>query len=507
MAREIETPYLHVGGDESWNNAVCPECRARHGDLGAGNVMVEHFNRLSRIVKDMGKRAMIWADMPFYYPGSIDRLDRDIVMVDWHYDQQMDPYPPQPLASHTRFASLEAYLDKGFTTIFATASGPNYFPSAENVHSFCRYADNKPLMGMFNTIWELFDVPYDLCYPALAYGGEAAITGRPADPNEFLARSARKHFSGDTSALGDVVKAVGELRSATAAGTLGRMEYFVSFDLMNRIAMAPCALAALRRIKPKTDVGRGYRAGAEIVFRRAAQTLQWQKAINEIATALRDGDFASTKSPLKVLEAGVKAIPAMIQAERKWWNRDRYQEHENRVETFLAAQAKTLREFVADARAVLAGRKKVADVLPAMLQLWMTVDAPMWAETTIEVSPDGVNWTSIYSVPQCEQYVVGPRNMPFRHAGEIRQLRITVAGIGGFVMHCLKLIFPDRPDGRRGLRVLTPKRILSQQGAVTGAENLLTDDRRPTVFGDYEHVKYFKNARPQPPCVVTMEVG
>ena len=59
-----------------------------HGDLRAGNVMVEHFNRLSRIVKDMGKRAMIWADMPFYYPGSNDRLDRNIVMVDWHYDQQ-----------------------------------------------------------------------------------------------------------------------------------------------------------------------------------------------------------------------------------------------------------------------------------------------------------------------------------------------------------------------------------------------------------------------------------
>ena len=83
--------------------------------------------------------------------------------------------------------------------------------------------------------------------------------------------------------------------------------------------------------------------------------------------------------------------------------------------------------------------------------------------------------------------------------GLIRQLRISVTGIGGFVMHYLKLIFPDR--------TLAPTKILSHQGAVTGAENLLVDDRRPTVFGDYQFEPYFRNAQPQPPCVVTMEVG
>ncbi len=498
-ARESESPYLHIGGDESWNNAVCPDCRARHGALGAGNVMVEHFNRLSRIVKGLGKTAMIWADMPFYYPGSIDLLDRDIVMVDWHYDQRMDPYPPMPLASHRKFPSLEAYLGKGFKTIFAPATGVHYFLGNENMASFCRYAGDKPVMGLLNTVWELFDTPYDLAYPMLAYGAEASIKGQGPDPHEFLYEWAGRHFKGDIAGMAGIAGAVEDLRRAGRQGTVDHLEYSVSFDLMGQFHQAVDSLRRLNRMRPKDAVGRAYKIAAKLVFRRARFATQTQMAINRAADALRKDDYKGARRQLALLTLQAAKIPALLKMERKWWKADRFAADENVMETHFNKQAKALPEFVAGGKAVILGRKRLADLLPAFVQLWMTVDAPMWAETTIEVSPDGANWTKIYEVPQCDPYMVGPRNTVFRRSGDIRQLRISVTGIGGFVMHYLKLIFPGR--------TLVPTKILSHQGAVTGTENLLVDDRRPTVFGDYAFEPYFRAARPQPPCVVTMEIG
>ena len=151
-----------------------------------------------------------------------------------------DPNPPQPLASHTRFASLEAYLDKGFTTIFGTASGPDYFLRRERAQLLPIRRQQAP-DGHVQYHLGTFRRPLRPVLPRPGLrrrGGHHRPTRRPQRVPRPLGR---KHFSGDTSALGDVVKAVGELRSATAAGTLGRMEYFVSFDLMNRIAMGRAA--------------------------------------------------------------------------------------------------------------------------------------------------------------------------------------------------------------------------------------------------------------------------
>ena len=498
-AQEFESPYFHIGGDESWNNGVCPDCRKRHGSLGAGNVMVEHYNRLNKIVKGLGKQTMIWADMPFYYPGSIDWLDRDIIMVDWHYDQQMDPCPPMPLASHRKFPSLEAYLDAGFQTIFCTATGIHYFAGSENMSRFCRYAAYKPVMGLLNTVWELFDTPYDLAYPVLAYGADAAFMGHGPNPYEFLAEWADDHFRGETGTMAQIVQAVADLKSVARKGTVEQFEYGASFDLLGKIHQAREALRLLHRMEPRSGIGRLYYIAASLVFRRAMFAMEAQKAINLTADALQKHHSRVVQRQITSLNLLIRRIPTLLRHERKWWKADRYPTDENVQETYFTRQAKALPEFVAGAQQVMFGKKKLTDLLPGILQLWMTVDAPMWAETTIEVSPDGANWTKIYEVPQCEPYMVGPRHASFRHPGEIRQLRISVTGIGGFVMHYLKLILPGR--------ILAPTKILSHEGAVTGAENLLVDDRRPTVFGDYESEPYFRDARPQAPCVVTMEVG
>ena len=246
----------------------------------------------------------------------------------------MDPYPPQPPASHTRFASLEAYLDKGFTTIFGDGVRALRLPLRRERAQLLPIRRQQAPDGHVQYHLGTFRHPYDLCYLAWPTAARRPSLGRPADPNEFLARWVRKHFSGDTSALGDVVEAVGELRSATAASTLGRMEYFDSLHLMNRIAMAPWRWLRCGGSNPRpTSAADIAQAGNRFPTGRPDSPVAEGDQRN--CHGPRDGDFASTKSPLKVLEAGVKAIPAMIQAERKWWNRDRYQEHESRVETFV----------------------------------------------------------------------------------------------------------------------------------------------------------------------------
>ena len=91
-----DSRYIHLGADETWHLATCPQCRERaerdpRGKLG---VYLDHVAPLCRYALGKGLRPLIWGDM-FLRENRSDllaELPDGTIPVDWQYDAA-PPYP------------------------------------------------------------------------------------------------------------------------------------------------------------------------------------------------------------------------------------------------------------------------------------------------------------------------------------------------------------------------------------------------------------------------------
>jgi len=85
--------YVHMGHDEVYQIGVCPVCRQRD----PADLFAEDIQRLHDYLADRGLTMMIWADMlqpvtKYKTPAAIDRIPKDIVMLDfiWYFHMDKD---------------------------------------------------------------------------------------------------------------------------------------------------------------------------------------------------------------------------------------------------------------------------------------------------------------------------------------------------------------------------------------------------------------------------------
>lgn len=110
--------YFHIGLDEAHDALTCPLCC----DTDKNELFLDYVNSLSASVKSHGRRAMMWGDMILparqfgrdftaFSPDNgfctvLDRLDHDIVMMDWQYD----------VNTTTDIKTTKFFIDQGFET-------------------------------------------------------------------------------------------------------------------------------------------------------------------------------------------------------------------------------------------------------------------------------------------------------------------------------------------------------------------------------------------------------
>jgi len=77
--------YFHIGCDEvSWGASEMSKkalaTKSKH------QIWAEYVNKLNGCLKTIGKRTMIWGDVPIYQDKEVlDLLGKDIVIIDWNY--------------------------------------------------------------------------------------------------------------------------------------------------------------------------------------------------------------------------------------------------------------------------------------------------------------------------------------------------------------------------------------------------------------------------------------
>jgi len=142
--------YFHIGGDETYLLGSCKECMVVTEKEGKSRLFVDYVKAMSKIVIDMGKTPVIWADIILKYPEALAELPRELIFVDWNYGWEPN-----------RFGNLENLFEAGVKMWGASSlrSSPDnqYLTQWEkhfnNLTVFIPFARKAGYTGMIQTSW------------------------------------------------------------------------------------------------------------------------------------------------------------------------------------------------------------------------------------------------------------------------------------------------------------------------------------------------------------------
>jgi len=491
-------PCLHIGGDESWSFATCPECRARAKAVGRGRMLAEHFNRVNAIVKKHGKTTMIWHDMLFYYAGALDFLDQDIIICDWHY-KPVERYPGISIYNWVKTDSLSAYERRGLKYFICPRANRDYFANAENVKTLIEYAERRPPEGLLNTVWEMSFMPFASCYPSLAYGAACCRREAPPEPRAFLHQFARKHFSGDPKLLPMIADILPDTACGFPTGVSATIDYQNPFPKQYLAGRFKEAAGLAAKLKPITPPGNMYLEAVSLLLRRGAITAELHGLLNETARMFLPGrrfDKSAILDLLRRMESWRGLIPGQLKLEGRVWGRYRPRLQENPAATALTRLFKDVSGFIPALRRAVNDGKKAVQLLPTVLELTLVNNDCSWQYLSIFTSPDGKKYRKLGSWPQCGPFGRYVKVFPLSRRAKYIKLELT--GLGQILLHYARIIGPGY--------TAVPCSLLQVAGKVANPEHLLVDDFRPVIMGDVNSRQYFSKGREQPPAIIEFEM-
>ncbi len=65
------SPYVHIGGDETYLLGHCPDCQAKAKRDGKSKLYVDYVKKIAECVIALGKRPLLWADMLLKHPEAV----------------------------------------------------------------------------------------------------------------------------------------------------------------------------------------------------------------------------------------------------------------------------------------------------------------------------------------------------------------------------------------------------------------------------------------------------
>ena len=167
IAELFPSPYMHIGGDESFNIGYCKECAKKaetyDGEQKLYGDMIHFFH--SVVTEKLGKRMMMWDDMYELYPDAFQTFPKDIIMVNWLYGKNITGWRGH--FSNLEFKDQLAYYEKqGFDYLIAPA---DYYLS--NSETFTALVENRNCLGGLLTIWEKKNTLLYKYFPVIAAVG------------------------------------------------------------------------------------------------------------------------------------------------------------------------------------------------------------------------------------------------------------------------------------------------------------------------------------------------
>jgi hypothetical protein len=497
-AEITSSPYIHIGGDESWNFAACSDCRKKAEKIGRGRMLAEYLNDINDIVKKQGKKTMVWQDMLFYFEDCLQYLDKDIIICDWHYET-VERHPGISIYNWKKTNFQAAYKKHGLSFLVCPKSKCNYEEETLNIKSLLEYSEKNNPAGVLNTAWVMSGIPYASCYPSLAYCAACNNGNTLPDTREFLHKFAKENFEGDIDLLPLLIDLFGNVAELEPFTGLGKwITYQNSEPDMIVAGKLDEGVNFLKKIKGKTVAGKAYKEALKLIFRRMAIAKRLEANVNEIAKDYASDNIVKSGilNKLATISLLVEKIPKQIKLEQRVWNKNRYKDQTNPIVKQWEEAESTIGEFIKSVRKIIDGKAKASTLFQPTLELTLVNNDCSWQELTIFSSDTGKNYQKIGIYPQCGPFGRHVKTFKLPNAGKF--IKLELAGLGQLLLHYARIIGPNLE--------LSPKEIISDEGAVIDKEHILIDDYKPTQMGSVNACKYFSNGTEQPKAIIEIKM-
>ncbi|MFC2075882.1 glycoside hydrolase family 20 zincin-like fold domain-containing protein [candidate division KSB1 bacterium] len=200
VAETFSSPYVHVGCDESWDVGRGATSQKVFQE-GLHKVHAEHYLKVYDIVKKLGKKPIMYGDIPLANPGILPEIPKDITIVDWHYGP---PPPPQDT-----WPSVQKFREAGFPVIVSpgvsnwTRLFPDYTRAEINIRTLTAAGRKQSAVGAITSNWGDFggDNLRELVWYGHLFAAAVAWNGDDGDPQRFRKKFFPRFFGIDSPEL------------------------------------------------------------------------------------------------------------------------------------------------------------------------------------------------------------------------------------------------------------------------------------------------------------------
>jgi hexosaminidase len=180
LSDAFSSPYFNMAADESWDVGLgANKDRVAASDLAS--VHAEHYKRLFDIIKKHKKKPMMYGDVILNNPTILDKIPKDVVIIDWHYGAQES------------FSSPATFKSAGFPFVVSpavwnfTGPFPNYVNTMINVQNLNRDGFRNGSLGLLTSNWNDYggEALREFNYYGYAWTAECAWRPLEADIEHF----------------------------------------------------------------------------------------------------------------------------------------------------------------------------------------------------------------------------------------------------------------------------------------------------------------------------------
>lgn len=144
------SPYLHIGGDETYLLGSCEACQKVVKKEGASALYVDYFKRVAQLVVKLGKRPLIWADMLLKHPDQAAAMPASSIFVDWNYGWEIDRFGDPENLRKSNFEFWGAPALRSSPDNHSLVCWPRHF---NNLRDYIPYVQDNGFTGLILTSW------------------------------------------------------------------------------------------------------------------------------------------------------------------------------------------------------------------------------------------------------------------------------------------------------------------------------------------------------------------
>lgn len=195
LTKIFPSPFFHIGFDETWLLSQT----SRKLNIKPELIYLAMLNETVEIIKQEGKKTMLWADMLQKYPSIIAKIPKDVIAIPWHYFA---------LPNNKYKPLLEPFKNNDISVMLQGASinwnwvVPLYGTSFKNIDKLVEEGRKYNCVGLISSGWtDDTQTLLRLAFPDMAYSAAAAWQQEPLDSVNFFKNYAATQYPATHAAL------------------------------------------------------------------------------------------------------------------------------------------------------------------------------------------------------------------------------------------------------------------------------------------------------------------